>query len=55
MFNQVPHGVNLLRFLFSQVEQISVSELMSLLARTIEALSFVLLLEDYRLDELISR
>lgn len=39
----------------AQVEQNSVSELLSLLSRTIEALSFVLLLDDYRLWELISQ
>jgi hypothetical protein len=37
----------------NQAEQNSVSELLSLLTRTIEALSFVLLLNDYRLGELI--
>lgn len=35
------------------MEQSSVLELQSLLTRTIEALSFVLLLNDYRLGELI--
>lgn len=40
---------------FLQAEQNSVSELLSLLTRTIEALSFVLLLSDYRLSELIQR
>jgi nuclear pore complex protein Nup155 len=38
-----------------QAEQSSVSELMVLLSRTIEALSFVVLLNDYRLGELISQ
>ncbi|KAK2461979.1 hypothetical protein APHAL10511_006442 [Amanita phalloides] len=38
-----------------KVEQSSVSELLSLLTRTIEALSFVLLLNDYRLGELIQQ
>ncbi|KAF9462165.1 nucleoporin [Collybia nuda] len=38
-----------------KVEQNSVSELLSLLARTIEALSFVLLLDDYRLGDLVSQ
>ncbi|KAJ7596975.1 nucleoporin [Mycena floridula] len=38
-----------------KAEQSSVSELLSLLARTIEALSFVLLLNDYRLPELITQ
>lgn len=38
-----------------QAEQNSVSELMALLSRTIEALSFVLLLSDYRLGDLISQ
>ncbi|CAA7258664.1 unnamed protein product [Cyclocybe aegerita] len=38
-----------------KVEQSSVAELQSLLTRTIEALSFVLLLNDYRLGELISK
>ncbi|KIL70918.1 hypothetical protein M378DRAFT_95691 [Amanita muscaria Koide BX008] len=36
-----------------KAEQSSVSELLSLLTRTIEALSFVLLLNDYRLGDLI--
>lgn len=36
-----------------QAEQESVSELLSLLARTIEAISFILLLNDHRLGELI--
>lgn len=43
------HGV------YPQVEQTSVAHLQSLLARTIEGLSFVLLLNDYRLGELIAR
>ncbi|KAF8971407.1 nucleoporin [Flammula alnicola] len=38
-----------------KAEQSSVSELQNLLTRTIEALSFVLLLSDYRLGELISK
>ncbi|KAF8168187.1 nucleoporin [Crassisporium funariophilum] len=38
-----------------KAEQHSVSELQSLLTRTIEAVSFVLLLSDYRLGELISK
>ncbi|KAF8230634.1 nucleoporin [Tricholoma matsutake] len=38
-----------------RAEQNSVSELMALLSRTIEALSFVLLLSDYRLGDLISQ
>ncbi|KAF9481024.1 nucleoporin [Pholiota conissans] len=38
-----------------KAEQSSVSELQTLLTRTIEALSFVLLLSDYRLNELISK
>ncbi|KAF9568469.1 nucleoporin [Agrocybe pediades] len=38
-----------------KAEQSSVSELQSLLARTIEALSFVLLLNDYQLGDLISK
>ena len=40
---------------FTQAEQNSVSELQTLLTRTIEALSFVLLLSDYRLEELIAK
>jgi hypothetical protein len=42
-------------FFTSQAEQNSVSELQTLLTRTIEALSFVLLLSDYRLGELIAK
>lgn len=42
-------------FFISQAEQNSVSELQTLLTRTIEALSFVLLLSDYRLGELIAK
>ncbi|KJA29400.1 hypothetical protein HYPSUDRAFT_32851 [Hypholoma sublateritium FD-334 SS-4] len=38
-----------------KAEQASVSELQNLLVRTIEALSFVLLLSDYRLGELIAK
>ncbi|KAF9015084.1 nucleoporin [Cyathus striatus] len=38
-----------------RVEQNSVNELLSLLTRTIEALSFILLLNDYRLGDLISQ
>jgi nuclear pore complex protein Nup155 len=38
-----------------QAEQNSVSQLLSLLARTIEAISFFLLLHDYRLGELIAQ
>ncbi|KAF8632618.1 hypothetical protein AX15_001820 [Amanita polypyramis BW_CC] len=38
-----------------KAEQNSVSELLSLLTRTIEALSFVLLLNDYRLGDLIQQ
>lgn len=38
-----------------KAEQSSVSQLLSLLARTIEAISFVLLLSDHRLGELISQ
>ncbi|KAG6332506.1 hypothetical protein ID866_6583 [Astraeus odoratus] len=38
-----------------KVEQHSVSQLQSLLTRTIEAISFVLLLNDYRLGELIAQ
>lgn len=37
-----------------KAEQVSVSEIQALLTRTIEALSFVLLLNDYRLGDLIS-
>ncbi len=40
---------------FRQAEQSSVSQLLSLLARTIEAISFILLLSDHRLGELISQ
>ena len=42
-------------FFTTQAEQKSVAELQSLLSRTIEALSFTLLLNDYRLGELISK
>lgn len=42
-------------FFLCQAEQNSVSELQSLLSRTIEALSFVLLLNDYQLGDLISK
>lgn len=38
-----------------QAEQNSVAQLQSLLTRTVEAISFVLLLNDYRLGELIAR
>ncbi|KDR84906.1 hypothetical protein GALMADRAFT_233368 [Galerina marginata CBS 339.88] len=38
-----------------KAEQTSVSELQTLLTRTIEALSFILLLNDYHLGELISK
>ncbi|KIJ68529.1 hypothetical protein HYDPIDRAFT_82110 [Hydnomerulius pinastri MD-312] len=38
-----------------RVEQSSVSQLQALLTRTIEAISFVLLLSDYRLGELIAQ
>ncbi|KAF8647929.1 hypothetical protein AX16_006461 [Volvariella volvacea WC 439] len=38
-----------------RAEQHSVSELLSLLGRTIEALSFILLLSDYNLSQLISQ
>jgi len=38
-----------------QAEQLSITELTNLLSRTIEGLSFVLLLNDYRIDELISK
>ncbi|TFK41242.1 nucleoporin [Crucibulum laeve] len=37
-----------------RAEQTSISELLALLTRSIEALSFILLLNDYRLGELIS-
>lgn len=40
---------------FWQAEQSSVSQLLSLLGRTIEAISFILLLSDHRLGELISQ
>ena len=36
-----------------QAEQGSVAQLLSLLSRTIEAISFALLLTDYRLGDLI--
>lgn len=39
----------------NQAEQSSVAQLQSLLARTVEAISFVLLLNDYRLGELIAQ
>lgn len=42
-------------YIFKQAEQSSVAQLLSLLARTIEAISFVLLLNDYRLGELITQ
>jgi nuclear pore complex protein Nup155 len=38
-----------------QAEQVSVQQLQSLLSRTIEAISFFLLLNDYRLGELIAK
>ena len=38
-----------------KAEQNSVSQLLMLLARTIEAISFVLLLTDHRIGELISQ
>ena len=38
-----------------KAEQSSVSQLLSLLGRTIEAISFVLLLTDHRIGELISQ
>jgi len=38
-----------------QAEQLSITELTNLLSRTIEGLSFVLLLNDYHFDELISK
>ncbi|THV07704.1 nucleoporin [Dendrothele bispora CBS 962.96] len=38
-----------------KAEQASVSELLSLLTRTVEALSFVLLLNDYRFGDLLNR
>lgn len=48
-------GLTSLVHFSAQVEQNSLSELLLLLARTIEALSFILLLDDYRLGELISQ
>jgi nuclear pore complex protein Nup155 len=45
----------LIGFFITQAEQKSVAELQSLLSRTIEAVSFVLLLNDYRLGELIAK
>lgn len=39
----------------TQAEQSSVAQLQSLLTRTVEAISFVLLLNDYRLGELIAQ
>ena len=38
---------------YFQAEQSSVAQLQALLTRTIEAISFVLLLNDYRLGELV--
>jgi hypothetical protein len=40
---------------YPQAEQNSVSQLQALLTRTIEAISFLLLLNDYRLGELIAK
>lgn len=40
---------------YPQTEQQSVAQLQALLNRTVEAISFVLLLVDYRLGELISK
>jgi nuclear pore complex protein Nup155 len=38
-----------------QAEQSSVAQLQALLTRAIEAISFVLLLNDYRLGELVAQ
>ena len=38
-----------------QAEQSSVAQLLGLLGRTIEAISFILLLNDHKLDELVAR
>lgn len=43
------------RLITLQAEQNSVSELTLVLTRTIEALSFILLLNDYRLGDLINQ
>lgn len=40
---------------FFKAEQSSVAQLQTLLTRTIEAISFVLLLNDYRLGDLIAQ
>jgi hypothetical protein len=42
-------------FFCAKAEQSSVAQLQALLTRTIEAISFVLLLNDYKLGELIAK
>lgn len=49
------HSVLFESLIVEQAEQLSITELTNLLSRTIEALSFVLLLNDYQIDELISK
>jgi len=49
------HSVTFELLIEEQAEQLSITELTNLLSRTIEGLSFVLLLNDYQIDELISR
>jgi nuclear pore complex protein Nup155 len=45
----------MLIFFGAKAEQSSVAQLQALLTRTIEAISFVLLLNDYKLGELIAK
>jgi hypothetical protein len=47
--------VELINLISFQAEQNSVAELQSLLTRSIEALSFVLLLSDYNLGGLVAK
>jgi len=49
------HSVTFESLIVEQAEQLSITELTNLLSRTIEGLSFVLLLNDYHFDELISK
>jgi len=49
------HSVTFELLIVEQAEQLSIMELTNLLSRTIEGLSFVLLLNDYQIDELISK
>jgi len=49
------HSVTFELLIVEQAEQLSITELTNLLSRTIEGLSFVLLLNDYQIDELISK